>query len=161
MTIRAESEHDHMEVRRLHAAAFGTHAEADLVDRLREDGDAVISLVAEQAGALAGHVMLSRMAAPFPALGLAPVSVDSRYRRQGIAARLIEAGLDLARQQGWTGVFVLGDPAYYARFGFRAETAASFESAYSGPYFMALALNGDLPVSTGPVAYAPAFDALG
>lgn len=161
MILRPETPSDFPAVHRLHAACFETGAEAGLVDRLREDGDAVISLVAEIEGAVAGHVMFSRMRAPFPALGLAPVSVAAPWRRRAIAARLIEAGLDRAREAGWRGVFVLGDPAYYSRFGFSAEAAAGFESPYAGPYLMALSLDGEpLPAGSGRVDYAPAFDGL-
>lgn len=160
MIIRPEIPHDRDAIRHLHEAAFETPAEAGLVDRLRADGDAVIGLVALADGQIAGHVMFSRMKAPFPALGLAPVSVDSRLRRQGIAARLIQTGLDIARDQSWRGVFVLGDPDYYGRFGFRPETAAGFDSPYAGPWFMAMTLGGGAPVNGGRADYAPAFAAL-
>ncbi len=163
MGIRAERPEDRAEVRALLASAFESTAEADLVDRLRTDGDAVCSLVAvERKGALAGHVMLSRMRAAFRALGLAPVAVREEYRRRGIAERLIREALRCARDDGWEAVFVLGDPAYYGRFGFRAEIAAGFDCAYAGPYLMALSLSGSpLPAASGRVEYAPAFAALG
>ncbi|MCC7427319.1 MAG: N-acetyltransferase [Alphaproteobacteria bacterium] len=149
-------------VRALLCAAFPTPAEADLVERLRRDGDAAVALVAAAGdGRVIGHVMLSRMAAPFRALGLGPVAVDAAHRRRGTGAALIGAALARARAGGWQGVFVLGDPAYYRRFGFTPEAAAGFDCAYAGPYLMALALGGGpLPVASGPVAYAPAFAAL-
>jgi putative acetyltransferase len=93
-------------------------------------------------------------------LGLAPVAVGEAWRRRGIAAALIGAGLDRARAEGWRGVVVLGDPAYYRRFGFDPALAAGFVSPYAGPHLMALALGpGGLP-SGGPLDYARAFDAL-
>jgi putative acetyltransferase len=132
------------------------------VDRLRADGDAVISLVATIDGALVGHEMLSRMSAPFRALGLAPIAVSPDWRGKGIAARLIRDGIKLAQNDNWAGIFVLGDPAYYQRFGFSAGQAEKFETPYAGPYLMALALQGnDLPCPTGRIDYAPAFSALG
>ena len=130
--------------------------------QLRKDGDAVISLIAVEGGNVVGHVMFSRMSAPFRALGLAPVSVDPHWRNQGIAARLIEEGLKQAKATGWEGIFVVGDPAYYQRFGFSANAAEGFESPYAGPYLMVLALNEDgLPSRSGRIDYAPAFSSLG
>lgn len=106
--------------------------------------------------------MFSRMSAPFKALGLAPVSVSPRWRRQGIAAQLIEEGVKLAKAGAWEGIFVLGDPAYYERFGFSVSAAESFESPYAGPYLMLLILNEDsLPYRAGRIDYAPAFLSLG
>lgn len=160
--IRSEERGDREAVRRLLLAAFPGPGEADLVERLRGDGDMEIALVARSGGALAGHVTFSRMKAPFFALGLAPVAVDERFRRRGIAAALISAGLDQARGEGWQGVFVLGEPDYYRRFGFSAEMAAGFASPYAGPYLMALLLDGEaLPAACGAIDYAPAFAALG
>lgn len=131
------------------------------MDRLRQDGDAVISLAALEDQLLVGHAMFSRMAAPFRALGLAPVAVLLDWRRRGIAARLIAEGLRRATRDGWDTVFVLGDPDYYGRFGFSTEMASGFESPYAGPYFMALPLKGvDLSLQSGRVDYAPAFSAL-
>ena len=56
---------------------------------------------------------------------------------------------------------MLGEPDYYCRFGFAAQTAAPFASPYAGPYFMALALApGLVPPVSGTAVYAPAFAAL-
>jgi putative acetyltransferase len=83
------------------------------------------------------------------------------YQRQGIAATLIQEGIELAGVEEWDGIFVLGDPEYYQRFGFLAETAAPFENPYAGPYLMALSLReDDLPAASGKVDYAKAFAAL-
>jgi putative acetyltransferase len=161
MIVRLESSDDRAAVRRLHVGAFPTAVEADLVERLRADGDAVISLVAVEDGDVVGHVMLSRMTAPFRALGLAPVAVAAGRRRRGVAARLIEEGVRQARAAGWEAIFVVGEPAYYARFGFSAAVAAPFESPYAGPYLMALPLDErGLPTMSGRVDYAPAFSAI-
>jgi putative acetyltransferase len=157
MDIRAEQPADREPLRAVIAAAFGRRAEADLVDWLRADGDSVISLVAEEGGAILGHVLFSRMVAPFRALGLGPVAVLPERQCQGLGSALIRAGLQRAQGAGWDGVFVLGDPGYYRRFGFVPELAAGFACLYAGPYLMALALQGSLPATGGTVAYAPAF----
>jgi putative acetyltransferase len=150
-------------VRQVHLSAFESSLEADLVERLGLDGDAAISLVAADGEAMIGHILFSRMTAEadgrsVDALGLAPVAVLPVRQRQGIGTDLIEAGLDAARLLGTQIVFVVGEPDYYGRFGFAAETAAPFASPYAGEYFQAKVLRNDftLPAS-GRVDYAPAF----
>ncbi len=161
MIVETENSIHYTPIRQVLAEAFPTLAEADLVERLRHDGAMRIALVATQEGRVVGHVAFSEMRAPFRALGLAPVAVAADRRRQGIAAALISAGLEQARAEAWEAVFVLGDPAYYQRFGFRADAAAAFDSPYAGPHLMALALTGaGLPVSSGRIDYAPAFQSL-
>lgn len=157
--IRRERPEDGPTLRGLLIRAFDGPAEADLVDRLRADGDAVIALVADRGG-VCGHVLLSRMAAPLPALALAPLAVAPECQRQGIGAALVRAALEAAAEGGWRAVFVLGDPAYYGRFGFDPACAAGFDSPYAGPYLMALPLGGPLPVQGGPIRHAPAFAAI-
>lgn len=159
MIIRPELRHDETAISTLIERAFGQPDEARLVERLRADGDLVLSLVAETEGDIAGHILFSRMDAPFRALGLAPLSVAPGRQRGGIGAALVREGLERARAAGWDAVFVLGDPAYYRRFGFSAELAGGFTSPYAGPHFMVLSLAGPLPSMAGPVAYAPAFGA--
>ena len=160
MEIRFEIETDFADVRDLHLSAFPTAGEGDLVEALRCAGDEVLSLVAVDGG-IVGHVMFSRTKAPFRALGLAPVAVLADWRRQGVADRLIRAGLERAKDGGWEAVFVLGSPGYYTRFGFNVALASGFQSPYAGPYLMALALqDGGLPATVGEVSYAAAFDDL-
>lgn len=161
MLVEAEKPRHHAAVRRLLLQAFPSSVEADLVERLRHDGDLSIALVAAQGDGVIGHVAFSRMAAPFKALGLAPLAVDADRRRQGIAAALVAEGLRQAEAAGWDAVFVLGDPGYYRRFGFRAEAAAGFASPYAGPYLMMLALSDDgRRIHAGRIDYAPAFASL-
>ena len=159
--MRPETAADYAAIRVLHLECFPSPGEADLVDRLRADGDMVFSLVADVADCLAGHAAFSRLAAPFPALGLGPVAVFPEWRGHGMAARLIEAGLALAQQQGWRAVFVLGEPAYYGRFGFEVGLAARFRSPYAGPAFMVRPLTFPLPADEGTVVYPRTFAALG
>lgn len=157
MLIRDETPLDRAAVHAVVAAAFGQPDEADLVVRLQEAGDAVVSLVAEDAGQVVGHVLLSRMEAPFRALALAPVAVAPARQNQGVGAALVRAALARAEADGWRGVFVLGDPAYYRRFGFDLGLAAGFESPFAGEHFMALALGADLPTRRGQLRHAAAF----
>ena len=101
------------------------------------------------------------MTAPFRALGLGPVAVFPEWRGRGVAARLIETGLERATEAGWDAVFVLGEPEYYRRFGFDVTGAQGFQSPYAGPYFMVRALRSQLPATGGRVEYPKAFAALG
>ncbi len=161
--VRDARPEDSEAIRELHAAAFPTAAEADLVEQLRSAGDAVISLVAADEQRIIGHVLFSRMDVEadgntVAGMALAPVAVSSDYRAMGIGAALIHSGLRVAESRGADIVFVLGDPQYYRRFGFDTKAAAPFESLYAGPHFQALILEPRLKLpATGRADYAPAF----
>ena len=162
--IRDEAGEDEKAIRNVLLAAFPSALEADLVERLRLDCDCEIALVAQAGREIVGHAMLSRMQAEadgraYRALGLGPVAVLPEWQRQGIGSALIERGLSAARELGGDLVFVLGEPAYYRRFGFSGETARPFASPYAGPHLTAQALTErPLPVK-GRADYAPAFAA--
>ena len=157
MNIRAAERGDHAPIRDLLVTAFPGPGEAELVERLRSEGDCSIELVAEDGQQIVGHIFFSPARAPFRALALGPVAVAPERQSQGIGAALIETGHDLARAQGWDAIFLLGDPAYYQRFGYDAALAAGFSSPYAGTHFMALALDGPLSALHGDVHYARAF----
>ena len=164
--MRDAEPRDAAAIRAVHIAAFPTAAEADLVEALEREGDAVISLVAERDGEVLGHVLLSRMAVSneqraYRALGLAPVAVRSEAQSQGIGSALVRAALSRAAETGEELVFVLGDPAYYGRFGFSAADAAPFASPYAGPHLMACRLRDDVPrPRAGKAEHARAFAGL-
>jgi putative acetyltransferase len=159
--IRDENPRDWKAVYQVVSSAFGQLAEAELVEVLREAGDSVVSLVADEEGQIVGHILLSRMDAPFPALALAPVSVIPTRQRSGIGSALVKRAVNSARNKGWAAIFVLGDPNYYERFGFDREAAAGFTTPYAGRHFMMLRLSSSLPTTTGELRHAPAFTALG
>ncbi|MDP6429298.1 MAG: N-acetyltransferase [Rhodospirillales bacterium] len=159
MEIRTEIPDDFEAIRSVIAEAFGQDHEPKLVDDLRDAGDLVISLVAELDGKIFGHVALSRLQSPPEALALAPVAVSSSKQTQGIGSALICDALQYARELGSVIIFVLGEPSYYTRFGFSADTAKPFPCSYAGPYFMALWL-GEARLAPCQVNYASAFDEL-
>jgi putative acetyltransferase len=165
MGIRSGLDGDAAAIRAVHLGAFPTPAEADLVEQLLAEGDSVVSLAAEEEGKVVGHLLLSRMSVSgdgrdYRALGLAPVGIVAQRQGAGLGSALIRAALEQAASLGEEIVFVLGSPAYYGRFGFRAEEAAPFASPYAGPHLMALRLR-DVPLpGSGHADYAPAFAAL-
>jgi putative acetyltransferase len=163
--IRAERPEDVATIRAVNIAAFPSPAEAALVDRLRADGDLVLSLVAEQAGQIAGHVCFSRMNIDddgmwHNAVALAPVAVLPSHQGKGVGRALIEQGLQTLKEKDESLVFVLGSQDYYGRFGFSLDQAEPFACAYAGPHFQLLRLSDGGPLS-GRVQYAAAFAALG
>lgn len=145
------------------SADFGYQGEGELVAAIYDDGDAIVSLVAEAEGSIIGHVLFSRMdvvadGIAIPAAGLAPVGVLPDWQGKGVGDALIRAGIDALHEQGVAISFVLGHPSYYPRFGYSVEAARTFCSPYAGPHFMALWLDkpATLPES-GRASYAPAF----
>ncbi len=162
MPIRDETGADHAAVGRLHRLAFGGDAEARLVDALRRSGAAVLSLVAEcGGGAVVGHVLLSRLVSPPGSLALAPLAVLPERQRRGVGSALVRAALARAREGGWAAAFVVGDPAYYGRFGFDADSARGHASPYAGQHFMAAPLGAERLPGVGAVVYPAPFAALG
>lgn len=161
MNIRDEGLADHGAIHYLLRQAFGRESEAILVKSLRRDGDIVGALVAEQDGRIVGYAVLSRLISPDGSLALGPVSALPGHQRQGVGTALIQASIAQAGTAGWEAIFVLGEPDYYERFGFRSETAIGFETPHPIQYFMALELKkGALLARYGPVDYPRAFAAL-
>jgi putative acetyltransferase len=158
--IRPERNDDAAAIYAVTLEAFTQPAEADLVNALRASGDAVCSLVAEVDGAIVGHVMLSKLASPARCLGLAPLSVLPSQQKLGIGAALMTRAIEITAHDGWLAVFLLADPAYYSRFGFRVDAAAKFETPYPKEYIMALELTpGALENLSGAIRYAAPFSA--
>jgi len=165
-------------IRQLTAAAFasvehhappvddsGDPGEATLVGWLLEGPDAPpdLSLVAvEDDGSLVGHVVCSRGGVDStPALGLGPLSVRPDRQRSGIGSTLVEAVLEAAEARGEALVCLLGDPAYYSRFGFQPASEVGVESPEPswGDFFQARLLGGRA-APTGTFHYAEPFDRL-
>ena len=159
MIMRVETAGDVAGIYRVIEAAFGKKAEAMLVDALRAAGDVVLSLVAEENREVLGHVLFSRLLAPAGCLAMAPVSVRPDRQKSGIGSALINESIARLRVDGWKAIFVLGQPGYYTRFGFRVAAAARFTSAYPPSHFMALELEaGVLGALDARVVHPRAFE---
>jgi putative acetyltransferase len=133
------------------------------VERLRKDGDVLFELVSAEGEALTGHILFSRLWADRYELfaALAPMAVRPDRQGQGLGSDLVRRGLECAREFGAHGVLVLGHPAYYPRFGFSAQAAATVKAPYAGsPAFMALALEPGAFDGPLTVAYPDAFAAV-
>lgn len=141
MFVRPASPRDHAKIPQLVEAAFGRHDEGLLVESLRRDGDVVIEYVATDREELIGHVLLSRMVSPQGTLALAPVSVHPDRQKTGIGSTLIRAATEAAEEQGWTAIFVLGNPAYYGKFGYEVDQAEAFDTPYAPEYTAASVLD--------------------
>lgn len=158
IAIRDVHPGDAAAVRRVEQAAFGRNHEAELVDRLRADGDAQVELVADADGEVVGHILFSPLGlGPIVGAALAPVAVMPGMQSQGIGSLLVRQGLRRCRDLGAPAVVVLGDPTYYSRFGFDPALASRLESPFFGPSFMAIELSPGALASGGAVRYASAF----
>lgn len=163
VVVRAEVPGDAPAIRQVVAAAFGGPAEADLVDRLRELAPRpFLSLVAEAEGAVAGHVLFTpaRPADGPELLALAPLAVAPPAQRRGIGTALVLAGLARAAELGAPGVVVVGDPAYYGRFGFGPAAARDLAVPWDVPPECAMVLDLDcarLPECRGLLSYPAPF----
>lgn len=163
--IRDEREGDAGAIRAVTLAAFAgmpysEQTEAAIVDALRAAGALAVSLVAVEDGEIAGHVAFSPIAidgAPAPGwFGAGPLSVRSDRQRRGIGTALMRAGLARLGDAGAKGCVLVGDPAYYRRFGFRASSSLRYPDL-PAEYFQVLALTPETP--SGTVAFHPAFAA--
>lgn len=161
ITLRDERASDADAIRDVTRRAFAQapHAsgnEQDIVDALRTAGALEISLVAEALGRVIGHVAVSRVHLESDAawFGLGPISVSPEHQRRGVGTILMRGAIARLRDLGADGCVLVGEPEYYARFGF--EPAAPL--VYPGippEYFRALDLRGPRP--RGVVRYHPAF----
>ena len=141
LLVRSEAASDAADVRAVHVAAFGQPDEADLVDVLRRDGLAVVGTVAELDGRVVAHALLGRITVgDAPSLALAPVGVLPEYQRRGLGSAVVRAAIEEATLLGERLIVVVGDPAYYARFGFGSAADAGVTAPWSGPALQVLAL---------------------
>lgn len=163
VSIRPEQAGDERAIRALTDAAFhaALHADGDegeLVDRLRASGELVLSLVAENADrAIIGHIAFSP-ATVEGASGkwyqLAPVSVIPSGQNAGIGSALIEEGVARLKGSGAHGIALVGNPDYYARFGFTQDHGLTLSDELD-PFLQVLVLEGASP--SGKLTLATSF----
>lgn len=164
ITLRNERPEDIPAINRLTEAAFAnaehsSHTEHFIVDALRRAGQLSVSRVAVEGDTLVGHVALSPVTLSSGVsgwFGLGPISVLPARQGQGIGSLLMKAALAELQRMGGAGCVVLGDPAYYGRFGFKPQPGLTLPGV-PAEYFQALALDG--AVAQGTVQYHDAFSA--
>ena len=164
MQLRNEIAADIPVIRVLVSAAFApmpysSQTEAAIVDALRQRGKLSVSLVADVDGEVAGHIAFSPVTIGGTDVGwygLGPIAVAPGWQRQGIGRALVDEGLAAIRALGANGCVLLGSPAYYGRFGFKAEPGLRLPDV-PAEYFQALRFAGEMP--SGEVAYDAGFSA--
>jgi putative acetyltransferase len=122
--VRDEQAADVQAIREVNRQAFGQEHEGRIVDALRDNGGATLSMVAVVDGRVVGHIMFSP-ATVGPVLGVAlgPMAVVPARQREGVGSQLVTHGLERLRARACPFVVVIGHPRFYLRFGFL--TAAS------------------------------------
>lgn len=164
--IRNETSADIEAISAVTEAAFrdhpiSEHTEQFIVDALRDAGALTVSLVAEVDGYVVGHIAFSPVTISDGSLdwyGAGPVSVLPEYQRQGVGTSLVNEGLSLLKALGGNGCALVGDPAYYRRFGFRNIPGLIHEGV---PREVFLALPFDDEIPQGTVVFHEGFSAKG
>lgn len=170
MNIRTETTADHNSIETLTYHAFENHphhapgakpTEHLIINKLRDAGALTLSLVAEDETGIIGHIAFSPVTIGGAAskwYGLGPVSVSPERQGEGIGGQLIKTGMAKIKAQGAEGVVLLGEPAYYGRFGFKADTNLTL-AGVPAAYFLVHPLgDNETAVPTGEVAYHQAFN---
>ena len=164
MIIRSETPRDLDAVRAVNIAAFAHHpfsrqTEHLIVEALRAADALEVSLVAEVDGEVVGHIAFSAASIGGASSGwflLGPVAVLPDRQGKGIGRALVETGLEALRSRGACGCVLVGDPAFYCRFGFRQEPGVAWEGV-PDENVLCLSISGDAPFGAG--SCHPAFSA--
>ncbi len=164
MLIRTEAPADILPIEQLIKGVFPTDYEAKLVNRLRENGQRTLSLVAcNDAGEVVGYLLFTPVTLEqrdFNWQGLAPLVVRKDYRGKGIAKNLVEEGLASLAELGYPACVVLGDPAYFSQFGF--ESAADYHmnaqcDVLVGEFQMKALNEGEFEGKSGSIFFSSEF----
>jgi len=159
--IREEHPDDVAAVREVNRFAFGQEQESNVVDALRTNGGALLSLVATVNGQVAGHIMYSPLtvAENVHGVALGPMAVVPEYQRHGIGTKLVEAGNRKIKDAGYPFVIVVGHADYYPRFGFRPASKHGIKCEWDVPdkVFMLLVVNEAKMQASGLAKYRHEF----
>jgi putative acetyltransferase len=142
--IREERPDDVAAIRDVNKRAFGQGQEGNIVDALRSNGAAMLSLVATLNDLVVGHIMYSpATVGDVTGAALGPMAVLPEHQREGIGSKLIEAGNRKLKDAGCPFIIVLGHANYYPRFGFRPASTLGINCEWDVPadVFMVLVLD--------------------
>ena len=137
---------------------YSNGSEAPIIDQLRNDRDLTLSLVAEHENQIIGHIAFSPVTINGDNrgwFGLGPVSVDPGFQKQGVGSQLINMGLSKIKQKGTPGCVLIGNPAYYHRFGFQSDGNLIYGEVPL-PIVQWLSFGNETP--NGVLKYASAFE---
>jgi len=159
--IREERPADIAAVREVNDRAFGQDLEGRIVDALRSNGAAVLSLVATLNDRVIGHILYSPVAiGDATGAGLGPMAVLPDHQRKGIGGRLIDEGRRRLEAQGCPFVLVVGHDTYYPRFGFVRASVLGITCEWDVPdeAFMVQVLDASKMAGLAGIAkYRPEF----
>jgi putative acetyltransferase len=142
--VRDEQAGDEAAIRDVNSRAFDSDQESRIVDALRSNGAALLSLVASLDGRAVGHIMYSPVSVGgVTGAALGPMAVVPEHQRQGIGSRLVQAGNQKLGTTGCPFIVVLGHARYYPRFGFTSAIAHGITCEWDVPddVFMVLMLD--------------------
>jgi putative acetyltransferase len=165
LNIRPERPGDEDIIHELTETAFATMpyssgTEGPIIRALRAAGDLTLSLVAEDDGALVGHVAFSPVTIEGIHgrwYGLGPISVQPERQRQGIGRALVGEGLERLKQRGAGGCALIGNPEVYRGSGFESDGLLSYGDL-DRRYVQRIIFSG--PAPKGVLQFSPAFEAL-
>jgi len=159
--IREEQLGDVAAIRQVNQRAFGQDQEGNIVDVLRANGAALLSLVAALDDQVVGHIMYSQLlVGEVAAAALGPMAVLPQHQRQGIGSKLVEAGNRKLKESGCPFIIVVGHPNFYPRFGFKPASTCGITCEWEMPddVFMVLALDDSKMAGVSGLArYRPEF----
>ena len=164
--MRSERPEDVQAIDRVNRLAFGQPDEAEIVARLRASPAFIpgLSIVADDADEIVGHILLTRVELDPPSdtrvISLAPMAVVPERQRQGIGSALVRRGLEVAKQLGEEVVVLVGHPEYYPRFGFEPASRFGMTNPFPGTEdaFFALALRDGVRVPSSRIVYPKGFE---
>ena len=138
--IRKETKNDYDQISLVNDLAFSQKQEGELIVNLRKRTEFLsgLSLVAESDNKIIGHILF------FPVyiksennriqtLSLAPMSILPGYQNKGLGGSLVNSGLRIAIELGFTSVVVLGHPKYYPKFGFKKASKWKIKAPFDVP----------------------------
>lgn len=172
INIREEEIKDYKEVEKVveesfRTAEFTDNDEHNLVNRLRKSKEFIkeLSLIAEDKNRIIGHVLITKALIngenkSYETLALAPLSVLPEYQKSGIGKKLMNRGIERAKELGYKSIVVLGHESYYPKFGFEKASKYGVKAPFEVPdeaYMILELVPGGLNGVSGIVEYSKAF----